>query len=47
MATQIQIEIDTKDRLLDWGKKSETYDDLLNRMLDELLEHQTNKRVIT
>ncbi len=32
--TTIQLEEETRDRLLSVGKKSETYDDLLNRLVD-------------
>ena len=32
--TTIQLKMKTRDRLMDLGKKSETYDDILNRLID-------------
>lgn len=32
--TTIQLEMRTRDRLMDLGKKSETYDNILNRLID-------------
>jgi hypothetical protein len=32
--TTIQLEEETRDRLLKVGRKEETYDDLLNRLVD-------------
>lgn len=32
--TTIQLEMKTRDRLMDLGKKSETYDDILNKLID-------------
>jgi len=34
MRTVIQIQSDTRERLKDVGTKRETYDDLINRLLD-------------
>jgi hypothetical protein len=34
--TTLSIKSSTKSRLLEIGKMNESYDDLLNRMLDEL-----------
>jgi hypothetical protein len=34
MRTVIQIQSDTRERLKDLGTKRETYDDLINRLLD-------------
>jgi len=34
--TTIKIAPETRDRLKAVGKKGETYDDLLNRLLDEI-----------
>lgn len=34
--TSIQISTGTRDRLVKLGWKSETYDDILNRLLDQL-----------
>lgn len=36
MITTIKLESDTRDRLVLYGKKAETYDILINRILDEL-----------
>lgn len=33
--TSIQISVETKDRLIKLGKKSETYDDIIRRLLDQ------------
>jgi len=33
--TTISIEMVTKDRLKDIGKKGETYDEIINRLVDE------------
>lgn len=32
--TTIQLEAKTKDRLMDIGKKGETYDDIINKLID-------------
>ena len=32
--TTIQLTKDTREKLLEVGKKKETYDDLLNRLID-------------
>jgi hypothetical protein len=32
--TTIRIKVKTKKRLDEFGKKSETYDDIINRLLD-------------
>ncbi len=32
--TTIQLEMKTKDRLMDMGKKRETYDDIINKLID-------------
>lgn len=32
--TTIQLEGKTKDRLADIGKKNETYDDIINKLID-------------
>jgi hypothetical protein len=33
----------TKNRLLELGRMAETYDDLINRLLDELIKHRKNQ----
>lgn len=32
--TTIQLEIPTRERLMDIGKKGETYDDIINKLID-------------
>ena len=32
--TSIQVEVKTRNRLLQRGKKGDTYDDIINRLLD-------------
>ncbi len=39
--TTIQLSKRTRDRLLEFGKKRETYDDLLNRLIDFYIEKGT------
>lgn len=34
--TTIKLKNSTKGRLADFGKKSETFDEIVNRLLDEL-----------
>ena len=34
----------TRDRLADFGKKSETYDDVLNRLLDECIDYKEREK---
>ena len=41
--TTINIRRGTKRRLHDLGRMEETYDDLINRLLDELLECKKRK----
>lgn len=38
--TSIQISVDTKERLVKLGRKDETYDDIIRRLLDQ----QSRKR---
>ena len=33
--TSIQVTIETKERLVKLGKKDETYDDIIRRLLDQ------------
>ncbi len=35
-ATTIKLDVETRERLKTFGHKGETYDDLLNRMMDYL-----------
>jgi len=42
--TNIKIKRKTKDRLDNFGKHSETYDKIINRILDEL---ERNRKVVT
>lgn len=34
--TSIRVKTETRDRLNDVGKRGESYDDIINRILDEL-----------
>ncbi len=34
--TTVPLKKSTRDRLKQWGRKGETYDQLLNRMLDDV-----------
>jgi len=43
--TTIKIQTETRDRLADLGKKSESYDTILNRLIDFYQEHSKNKWV--
>jgi len=36
--TTIQLEGKTKDRLMGLGKKGETYDDIINKLIDQHLK---------
>ncbi len=36
--TTIQLKKSTRDRLLEVGMKKETYDDLINRLIEEYLK---------
>ncbi len=38
--TTIQLEPKTKDRLMDLGKKGETYDDIVNKLVDFWLKRK-------
>nr|WP_321353138.1 hypothetical protein [uncultured Methanoregula sp.] len=41
--TTIKIQTETRDRLADLGKKSESYDTILNRLIDFYLEQKQEK----
>lgn len=41
--TTIRLEPETRDRFKEQGKKGETFDRLLNRILDEIEEYRKNK----
>jgi len=43
--TTIRVLKATKDELGEYGKKNETYDDIIKRLLQEVLEHSSNKGV--
>ena len=38
--TTIQLEPKTKDRLMDLGKKGETYDEIINKLVDFWLKRK-------
>lgn len=38
--TTIQLEPKTKDRLMDLGKKGETYDQIINKLIDFWLKRK-------
>jgi hypothetical protein len=40
--TTIKIQTETRDRLADLGKKSESYDTILNRLIDFYKENKKN-----
>lgn len=41
--TTIKIQTETRERLADLGKKSESYDTILNRLIDYYLENAEKK----
>jgi hypothetical protein len=43
LKTQIQIEEETRDRLLKKGKKGDTYDDVINNALNDLEKCEENE----
>ncbi|MGV8127500.1 MAG: DUF7557 family protein [Methanothrix sp.] len=43
--TSIKLKIKTRDRLADYGKKSETFDEVVNRLLDEVEAWREKARV--
>lgn len=44
LAKQIKLSDKTYSRLTDMGKKNETYDDIVARILDELEESKKSKK---
>lgn len=42
--TSIKIKKETRDVLKGIGKKGETYDDIINRLLDRVLRRKRKKR---
>ncbi len=42
--TTIQVKKSTRDRLVEIGKKKETYDDIINRLIDFYLANQGDRR---
>lgn len=45
MATTIPIEKDTRDRLKRFGSKDETYDEILDRLMDYLEELKVDELI--
>ena len=43
MATTIQISHETKEKLVSFGKKGETYQDIINRLYDIAVERQLHE----
>jgi len=41
--TTIQVKKSTRDRLVEIGKKKETYDDIINRLIDFYLSMQGDR----
>jgi len=41
--TTIKIQTTTRERLADLGKKSESYDTIINRLIGFYLEHKEDK----
>lgn len=41
--TSIKVKKTTRDRLADFGKKSETYDDVLNRLMDAYKDRRRSR----
>ncbi|MFA4860667.1 hypothetical protein [Methanoregula sp.] len=41
--TTIKIQTETRDKLADLGKKSESYDTILNRLIEFYREHSKEK----
>ncbi len=42
--TSIKVKKETRDVLKSIGKKGETYDDIINRLLDRVLRRKRKKR---
>ncbi len=38
--TTIQLEMKTRDRLMSIGKKGETYDEIINKLIDQHLKRK-------
>ena len=41
--TSIKIQMSTRDRLVDLGKKNESYDTIINKLVDSFQEKQSKK----
>jgi len=41
--TSIKIQMSTRDRLVELGKKNESYDTIINKLVDSFQEKQTKK----
>ena len=41
--TSIKIQMSTRDRLVELGKKNESYDTIINKLVDFFQEEQTKK----
>lgn len=41
--TTIQLKKETRERLIEIGKKKETYDDIINRLIDFYLANRGDK----
>lgn len=41
--TTVKVQKKTRDRLAKFGNKSETFDDVINRLLDFFEEHKTEE----
>ena len=41
--TSIKIQMSTRDRLVELGKKNESYDTIINKLIDFFQEEQTKK----
>lgn|GEM_PF-1300807 len=46
LVTTIQVRPETRDRLKDLGKKGETYDEIINRLIDFWLEMSPKHKVV-
>jgi hypothetical protein len=38
--TSMKVQMNTRDRLMDLGKKGESYDTIINRLIDFYKQHQ-------
>ena len=47
MSTTIQVEEETREKLKSWGKKGETYDDIVNKLYDIAVKEQLRELLLS